>query len=283
MSILGQSINAVVYTYIYIYISTSLCLGWTRRPARHFYFTRPFAPIYFCPKKRHFVFSRFSGIKMPRCVVSRAPKRPKAGRGVNTTKASTTAKVSKVNKITKVSKKVSKDDGKGKGCKSARAKKLRSTARLPREHARQTFPLSNVRGCPHAEHDAEHAGHAGHAEHADAATIAPAPRPDPPATPPGSRRSNIASKIKRLRMAPDHLLQFPQVNHRYLSAQGRILFDNRYEVPLSPPADSPKRLPRHTKAAPKATHAVAQAGSVGVRSPTLDQKVLTQEAAALRV
>lgn len=284
MSILGQSINAVVYTYIhtyiYIYISTSLCLGWTRRPARHFYFTRPFAPIYFCPKKRHFVFSRFSGIKMPRCVVSQAPKPPKVGRGVNTTKASNTAKAPKVNKvnkitkITKVSKKVSKDNGKGKGCKSARAKKLPSTARPPREHARQTFPLSNVRGCPHAEDDAEHA---------DAATIAPAPRPDPPATPPGSRRSNIASKIKRLRMAPDHLLQFPQVNHRYLSAQGRILFDNRYEVHLSPPADSPKRLPRHTKAAPKATHAVAQAGSVGVRSPTLDQKVLTQEAGALRV
>ncbi|KID76735.1 keratinolytic protein, partial [Metarhizium brunneum ARSEF 3297] len=205
---------------------------------------------------------------MPRCVVSQAPKRPKVGRGVNTTKASNTAKVPKVNKITKVSKvskkvskvskKVSKDDGKGKGCKSARAKKLPSTARPPREHARQTFPLSNVRGCPHAEDDAEHAGHAGHA---DAATIAPAPRPGPPATPPGSRRSNIASKIKRLRMAPDHLLQFPQVNHRYLSAQGRILFDNRYEVPPSPPADSPKRLPRHTKAAPKATHAVAQAGS----------------------
>ncbi|KJK91219.1 hypothetical protein H633G_04967 [Metarhizium anisopliae BRIP 53284] len=190
--------------------------------------------------------------------LEQAPKPPKVGRGVNTTKASNTAKAPKVNKvnkitkITKVSKKVSKDNGKGKGCKSARAKKLPSTARPPREHARQTFPLSNVRGCPHAEDDAEHA---------DAATIAPAPRPDPPATPPGSRRSNIASKIKRLRMAPDHLLQFPQVNHRYLSAQGRILFDNRYEVHLSPPADSPKRLPRHTKAAPKATHAVAQAGS----------------------
>ncbi|EFY90380.1 keratinolytic protein [Metarhizium acridum CQMa 102] len=165
---------------------------------------------------------------MPRCVASRTPKCPQSGRGVNTTKASNTAKVPKVkgvnrvDKVTKVTKKVSKDDGKG--CKSARAKQQPDIVRPPREHARQTFPLSNVRGCPQT----------------DAATIAPAPRPDPPATPPGNGRSNIASKIKRLRMAPDHLLKFPQVNHRYLSSQGKILFDNRYEVSPSPPEASPK-------------------------------------------
>ncbi|KHO01846.1 keratinolytic protein [Metarhizium album ARSEF 1941] len=151
-----------------------------------------------------------------------------AASGVNTTKPSNTARTAKV----------SKPPRDGKGSKSARARQQPDDARPPRHRAHQTFPLSNVRGCPQT----------------DAATIAPPPRQDPPATPPGARRNHVASRLKRLRMAPDYLLKFPRVNHRYLSSRGQILFDNRYE-------------PRpQTKGPPlKRTLSAAQAGGIGTQ------------------
>ncbi|TWU78858.1 hypothetical protein ED733_007575 [Metarhizium rileyi] len=156
------------------------------------------------------------------------PEVPKAPKVPKTPKMPETSKTSKVSpKLSKVSKasKASKASQGGKGCKRVQARRRQSQTAPPRRaYVRQTFPLSNVRGSQ--EEAAKH----------------------PPSTTLGATPGRIGKKLKRLPLAPDHLLRFPQVNHRYLDSRGNILFDNRYELsiqkqtrrPSKPPTSSPK-------------------------------------------
>ncbi|KAK5997230.1 Chromatin modification-related protein eaf3 [Cladobotryum mycophilum] len=59
-------------------------------------------------------------------------------------------------------------------------------------------------------------------------------------------RRKKAVRIALLRQAPDHLLKKPKAGHRYLSAAGRPLYDNRYIFPASEQrySSSPRTSPK---------------------------------------
>lgn len=192
---------------------------------------------------------------MGHCRELRARKPPKPARSANNDVSKTT-KAAKVAKVVKAKA--------GKGCKSAQAQGQPKIIPPRREYARQTFPLSNVRGCPQT----------------DAAIMAPAPapvlqqHPPCPGAPPESKRDSIASKIKRLRPVSDHLLQLPKPCHKYLSVQGRILFDNRYAVP--PPTVKPPPSKPSTPSTPSSGLASPSTSTSTSTSPSRKRKA-TQE------
>lgn len=74
-------------------------------------------------------------------------------------------------------------------------------AKLAIPPTREDFPISNVRGCPES----------------------------PPALPKFKPVTNPIN-LKGLKLAPDHLTMLPNIGYRYLSVQGRRLYDRRYDV-----------------------------------------------------
>lgn len=179
---------------------------------------------------------------MARCKAVQSPQPPKPSRTVNTikcpkgskvTKVAKVAKVAKVSKVTKVSKvskasKASKVSKAGQGCKSVKAQGRRKSPPPRREYARQTFPLSNVRGCPQT----------------DAATIVQAPQSYPPEPLQGSeqkRRLTLTYNSKSPAPFRDHLLDLPNNGHRYIDARGRVIFDRRYANDPQPAKGTSKK------------------------------------------
>ncbi|GFP52647.1 chromatin modification-related protein eaf3 [Trichoderma asperellum] len=85
-------------------------------------------------------------------------------------------------------------------------------------------PTSNIRGCIE-----------------DSLHFPSLPSPDPSPLP----RRRVNKKPTRFREAPDHLVKLPKEGHRYLSKDGRPLWDDRYAYPRPVPRRArSKRCPR---------------------------------------
>lgn len=65
--------------------------------------------------------------------------------------------------------------------------------------------------------------------------------PDEPPTPLHIEWRPRPIRIKLLKLAKDHLLALPKVNHRYVSVRGTLLFDSRYATVRNPRQRSRKR------------------------------------------